>query len=113
MSYDGKMGANLEEIYKAGKVEVRAIADAFMAARDTFDHVTVSPALMRHRDLGTGSAGPNAEFGSLVRTMKAAADHSYVTMDAVANNLVVTAQTLAVLDNDVRQAFLDAGGELP
>jgi hypothetical protein len=105
------MGANLEELYKGGKVELPEVADQFTQAKDALGTVDAGTAFDRNVNLGLGASGPKTEFGSLVEALVKTLRETGDTMHDVATNLVITAQNFAKTDESVKAAFLKAGGK--
>lgn len=112
MSTDSDLGANLEELYKAGNSEIPDIADAFASAASKFRMLSFGPSLQRDSSLGTGPTGCSSELAALAASLREAASGASTTMTTVAHNLLVTAQDLARTDADIKAAFLKAGGRL-
>jgi hypothetical protein len=106
------LGAKLEELYKAGTVEIPNVAGAFRSASTQFGTIDFTEALRRHADLGTGETGCSSTLHALLAAVQGAAGACDTTMTSVAANLTTTAQELARADDDARADFLAAGGRL-
>ena len=105
-----EMGASLEELEKAGLVELPAIADAFSGASTALSGISTSGMFI---DSGPFSANcPQVPFDDLVDAMVASTRRSGSVLDDVSEALVATARDFARTDEAIRAAFVAAGGTL-
>lgn len=104
------MGANLEELEKAGLSELPPIADAFSAASRSLSGITTSSMFASGGPFSDNS--PSGDFAALMSALESATQKSGSVMSDVADALVTTARDLARTDDEIRMAFVTAGGTL-
>jgi hypothetical protein len=105
------MGASLEELEKGGLSEVPPIADAFTLASTTLSGISTGGMFADGGPFSTNS--PKVDVDALLGALSSAAQKSGSVMSDVADALVTTARDFAKTDDEIRQAFLAAGGTLP
>lgn len=104
------MGANLEELEKAGLSELPPIADSFTSASTSLSGIATTGMFATGGPFSDNS--PSADFSSLLSALESAAQKSGAVMDDVADALVTTARDFARTDDEIRAAFVAAGGTL-
>ncbi|SEB59936.1 hypothetical protein SAMN04489844_0641 [Nocardioides exalbidus] len=104
------MGASLEELLKGGLTEVPPIADAFTNASTTLSGISTGGMFA---DGGPfDSNNPKEAMASLMSAMASSTQKSGAVLDDVAQALVTTARDFAKTDDEIRRAFIAAGGTL-
>lgn len=104
------MGANLEELEKAGLSELPPIADAFTLASTTLSGIGTAGMFTTGGPFDSNN--PKDDVAALMSALSSAAQKSGSVMNDVADALVTTARDFARTDDEIRQAFLAAGGTL-
>jgi hypothetical protein len=104
------MGASLEELEKGGLSEVPAIADAFTLASTTLSGI--STAGMFTTGGPFDSNNPKDDVAALMSALTSSTQKSGAVLTDVAEALVTTARDFARTDDEIRQAFIAAGGTL-
>lgn len=105
-----EMGASLEELEKAGLVELPPIADSFTQASTALAGLAVSAMFDARGPFATSSPKVHAE--ALADALVSATRKSGNVLDEVAQALVTTARDFARTDDDIAAAFTAAGGTL-
>lgn len=104
------MGANLEELEKAGLSELPPIARSFTTASTSLSGISTSGMFTTGGPFASNS--PADEMAALMSALSSAAQKSGSVMSDVAEALVTTARDFARTDDEIRQAFIAAGGTL-
>lgn len=104
------MGANLEELEKAGLTELPPIADSFTGASTSLSGVSAGGMFAGGGPFSDNS--PASDFATLMDALTAATRRSGSVMGDVADALVTTARDFARTDGEIRDAFVAAGGTL-
>lgn len=104
------MGANLEELEKAGLSELPPIAESFTAASTALSGISTGAMFTSGGPFASNN--PADEMSSLMSALVSATQKSGAVMDDVADALVTTARDFARTDDEIRAAFLAAGGTL-
>lgn len=104
------MGASLEELEKAGMVELPAIADAFTGASTALSGISTSGMFVNDGPFAQNC--PQTQFDSLIEAMTASTKRSGDVLDDVSAALVTTARDFAKTDADIKAAYVAAGGTL-
>ena len=104
------MGASLEELEKGGLTEVPAIANAFTDASTTLSGI--STAGMFAEGGPFDSNNPKDAMATLMSALTSSTQKSGAVLNDVAEALVTTARDFARTDDEIRQAFVTAGGTL-
>lgn len=104
------MGANLEELEKAGLSELPPIADAFTRASTTLSGIGTAGMFATGGPFDSNN--PKDDVAALMSALSSATQKSGSVMNDVAEALVTTARDFARTDDEIRQAFLAAGGTL-
>lgn len=104
------MGANLEELEKAGLRELPPIAASFTQASRSLSGI--STAGMFTTGGPFDSNNPSDDMAALMGALVSATQKSGSVMTDVADALVTTARDFARTDDEIRAAFIAAGGTL-
>ena len=104
------MGANLEELEKAGLSELPPIADSFTLASTTLSGISTGGMFTTGGPFDSNN--PKDDMVALMDALSSAAQKSGAVMSDVADALVTTARDFARTDDEIRQAFVSAGGTL-
>lgn len=104
------MGANLEELEKAGLTEIPPIADSFAEASTSLSGISTGAIFTTGGPFSSNS--PADDMASLMSALVSATSKSGSVMSDVADALVTTARDFARTDDEIRAAFVAAGGTL-
>lgn len=104
------MGANLEELEKAGLTELPPIADSFTLASTTLSGISTGGMFISGGPFDSNN--PQADMADLMGALVSATQKSGSVMNDVADALVTTARDFARTDDEIRAAFVAAGGTL-
>lgn len=105
-----EMGASLEELEKAGRQELPAIADAFTTASRSLSGISTGGMFAAGGPFDSNN--PQDEMADLMSALVSATQKSGAVMNDVGDALVTTARDFARTDDEIRQAFIAAGGTL-
>ncbi|WP_224275257.1 hypothetical protein [Nocardioides lacusdianchii] len=104
------MGANLEELEKAGLSELPPIADSFTLASTTLSGISTGGMFTSGGPFDSNN--PQSDMADLMGALASATQKSGSVMNDVADALVTTARDFARTDDEIRSAFVAAGGTL-
>lgn len=104
------MGANLEELEKAGLSELPPIASSFTGASTALSGISTGGMFASGGPFDSNN--PADEMEMLMTALVSATRKSGSVMSDVAEALVTTARDFARTDDEIRRAFVAAGGTL-
>ncbi|RYB93173.1 hypothetical protein EUA93_01655 [Nocardioides oleivorans] len=107
-----EVGANLAELYKKGRDVMPPIASDVDLARDKAWMITVSDELRRDSRLGLGATGPSDAFHTMEAALNRRMSAVVEQLEAIGINIMKTAQDMATVDQETRDAFVRDGGQL-
>ncbi|MBS2939160.1 hypothetical protein KDN32_15575 [Nocardioides sp. J2M5] len=107
-----EVGANLADLYKKGRDVMPPIAADVDAARDRAWMIPVSDELRRDSRLGLGATGPADAFHTMEAALSRRMSAVVEQLEAIGINIMKTAQDMARVDQETRDAFVRDGGSL-